>query len=134
VAARFLMGAGRCEKRTRRPRRAARPVDGRVELTVVPGIEELSRWPCPEQSIGASSLRFPRSPIVSYISRVAGCGATERCYQSCNGLYPSAAVTGENLELCRSPDRRARAPRARDRGPPEEMPPLMRSRRGIATT
>jgi hypothetical protein len=50
---------------------------------------------CPQALACASDPQ-----CVSYINCVAGCGATERCYQSCNGLYPSAAVTGENVELC----------------------------------
>jgi hypothetical protein len=50
---------------------------------------------CPQALACASDPQ-----CVSYVNCVAGCGATEHCYQSCNGLYPSAAVTGENLELC----------------------------------
>jgi hypothetical protein len=50
---------------------------------------------CPQALACASDPQ-----CVSYIDCVAGCGATEHCYQSCNGLYPSAAVTGENVELC----------------------------------
>jgi hypothetical protein len=50
---------------------------------------------CPQALACASDPQ-----CVSYINCVAGCGATEHCYQSCNGLYPSAAVTGENVELC----------------------------------
>jgi hypothetical protein len=50
---------------------------------------------CPQSLACASDPQ-----CVSYINCVAGCGATEHCYQSCNDSYPSAAVAGENLELC----------------------------------
>jgi hypothetical protein len=36
----------------------------------------------------------------AYTACVAGCGATLKCYKSCNGLHPQSAVEGEQFELC----------------------------------
>jgi hypothetical protein len=36
----------------------------------------------------------------AYTACVASCGATVKCYESCNGLHPQSAVKGEQFELC----------------------------------
>ena len=35
-----------------------------------------------------------------YTACIEGCGATVKCYESCNATYPSVAVQAETFELC----------------------------------